>query len=747
MKSKILTGLLLSLAICILAFATITAISPVAAKEASDALNSESYLSLKNYEGEAVSVGGKGVVINGQAYYKKPIELNDSVKIGFWIEKDPTTLTPSVEVAFIAQQTQISFDTFESNPVAGLYIKLNASGEGKVNYVIKWVDKDDESKTEFVGEYPMYVGDYMGKSGLDFVGSHVIELKKSTVPGVSPNTGVAFTEGVELMIDGRKCDSSRLLDYVAWAEIVGTEGLTFAVNTIDTTVEVSNMASTDNGKPIPNDFSMPSSVNVSEYCQFPEIIFTDSIDGVIKHTVTMTDPNLVETVLTENGFLPDYEGIYLFELYSCDYSGNEYIDKFMITATAGIGWPMQYFEEIPSENGRVGVPYVITPVQYAEVAEEQVKTEVFDPKGNPVEITDGAFVPETVGEYRVIYTATNDAGVNKMMVRVYVKYNTDGQNPYEMLFDTEHWVGNGVTKTEAGIKYNGMAYCKVPISMDEGIKITLDISGVPSNTGWVAINFTEFAGFNCYETAFNNVGYFMIIRRAGNQIYYNVSWLSNEGIVQGVAYDSNGGTGTTVTIAIDRVKNNNALPDNIYVNGARNDNFELANSVKFTACVDNENFTYISVANFNGASAVITAIDINDSTAPEFVINGQVPTEAVAINSGVQLPRITAVDAHDGAVDCITTLYSPSGKLVKLINNSFITEEEGIYYYIVQATDRSSNENYKIYQIKVGNTEKTTYFAKNNSNTGCGSSVASPIGICSFVAAWLFARLVKRKEL
>ena len=71
--------------------------------------------------------------------------------------------------------------------------------------------------------------------------------------------------------------------------------------------------------------------------------------------------------------------------------------------------------------------------------------------------------------------------------------------------------------------------------------------------------------------------------------------------------------------------------------------------------------------------------------------------------------------------------------------------EEGIYYLIVSCKDNSNNENNKIFEIKVGNTNKEKYFKKEEPQKGCKGN-SNPQAITFLAILLTLAMGIKKYE-
>lgn len=506
----------------------------------------------------------------------------------------------------------------------------------------------------------------------------------------------------------------------------------------------------DNEQPVPNDFKqkLPQEGYVSHEVAFPEIVFTDNIDGNVSYSIVMTDPYNIETVLPVNaaGFLPEYEGIYSFEISASDKAGNTYTDKFSVSCVLADGMPMIYHENFPEKNGRQGREYVLEPLCYDPEETETLDIYALSPDGERIEIKDGKFIPGKVGEYRIVYVAGNRFGTTKLLTRVYVKYDVQDGNVYEMVKDTAHW--EGLVSSENGdVTVSGNAYSKLPFDLSEGIKATF----VLPESGWMSLNFTQRAGFawynfdrDAYKADGLAPGLYVLVYPQTDGYYCDIDYVGLSGIPAVVANHTFCGTSRELTLALK--KNANAEDAvQFFINGVKNENYGINYSVKASVCSDNESFTYLSFGNlYVGCSSVLKSVDIYDSDPPRFVWEQELPAQT-EVGREVVLPGLSAVDKHDGELPYTAALYAPDGSLRAIKDNVFTADMEGVWYYLVTSTDISGNRAFSVFEIKVGNTEKSRYLEPPKSG-GCKGAVESGVLSACLIAAAGAAVLCRKKR-
>ncbi|MBQ9480696.1 MAG: hypothetical protein IJU84_00865 [Clostridia bacterium] len=514
----------------------------------------------------------------------------------------------------------------------------------------------------------------------------------------------------------------------------------------------------DDEQPLPNDFKskIPAEVYTSAYYTFPEIVFTDNVDGVVDYHITMTDPYNVTEELPVNatGFFVDYEGIYTFEISASDAKGNVYTDKFSITCVLGVGMPVIYFNNIPEKNGRQGVRYETEPLVYDENDVDTLNIYAVDPLGDRVEIEGGGFVPEHIGEYRVMYEAANDAGVTKLLVRVYVKYDVgEGKNVMEMLGDAANWQANASNSPD-GVVVSGQTYSVLPLPLSEGIKVTMSLPQAVNS--WAGLYFTRAPGFNkynlddkeAYKTDDAAPGLYILIYRQTDAYYCNIDYVGLSKTAMEVVNHYNCGAGPALTFALIEEQGDCV---SLFINGEKNQNYELNHSVKASVISDNENFVYLGLGNFTGGGATLRSFDVIDSVAPVIAMAAELPV-SFSVGDELTLPAITARDSHDGDVGYTLRLFDSEGRIVDE-KGRITLEKEGIWYCIVKAEDLSGNASTVIYEINVGNVEKSRAIERqtpieNDGKKGLVTAlIISASGVCvSAAAVAVILSIRKRKK-
>lgn len=155
----------------------------------------------------------------------------------------------------------------------------------------------------------------------------------------------------------------------------------------------------------------------TEYKVFPYIV-EDFFDTNVKVSVSVTHENVstgkVTDVSVKDGkFLTDKLGKYTIKYVATDYSGNQteqavsfncvaQADEIVITGIGG-DYAATAFE-------RVEIPYYDSVRAYGGFGELNLTITAKDPDLQEITLENGGFVPEKLGEYRIIYCATDYYG-------------------------------------------------------------------------------------------------------------------------------------------------------------------------------------------------------------------------------------------------------------------------------------------------------------------------------------------------
>ena len=266
---------------------------------------------------------------------------------------------------------------------------------------------------------------------------------------------------------------------------------------------------------------------------------------------------------------------------------------------------------------------------------------------------------------------------------------------------------------------------------------------------WIGLYFTRTSGFTRYylddKTEYGKngcaPGLYVLIYRQSDAYYCNVDYVGLSRISMEVLNHYNCGLGPDITIALTKVDGE----DNIrfYINGVKNENYELNYSVNASVCADNEEFCYIGFGNCSASGITLKSVDILDNAAPIIRLSASIP-EKFKVGDKYILPDITAIDAHDGETEYSVRLFSPDGKLVSHVGEIAL-DKEGVWYCIVRTEDASGNVASEIYALNVGNVSKTRTVENGGGCSSYASGGACALGVAAVSAAILFL-LIKRKR-
>ena len=163
----------------------------------------------------------------------------------------------------------------------------------------------------------------------------------------------------------------------------------------------------------------PNALLGTQYKIFP-CKAEDFFDANVKVTASVVYENVfngtVSDVLVQNGtFVTDKLGKYTIRYVATDYSGNQSIKEVSFECIAEA--EAITFTKIPSDFSAsifdcVRVPSVNEIRAFGGNGKLNMSVKAFAPDGKEVEMTDFAFIPQQLGTYKVVYTATDYYGVS-----------------------------------------------------------------------------------------------------------------------------------------------------------------------------------------------------------------------------------------------------------------------------------------------------------------------------------------------
>ena len=163
----------------------------------------------------------------------------------------------------------------------------------------------------------------------------------------------------------------------------------------------------------------PNALLGTQYKIFP-CKAEDFFDANVKVTASVVYENVfngtVSDVLVQNGtFVTDKLGKYTIRYVATDYSGNQSIKEVSFECIAEA--EAITFTKLPSDFSAsifdcVRVPSVNEIRAFGGNGKLNMSVKAFAPDGKEVEMTDFAFIPQQLGTYKVVYTATDYYGVS-----------------------------------------------------------------------------------------------------------------------------------------------------------------------------------------------------------------------------------------------------------------------------------------------------------------------------------------------
>lgn len=688
----------------------------------------ESSLLAANYcsEDGSVEETSDGVKIVGNAGYLLPVDFSDRFSLSFSLKELQDR--QSAEIAVTGKPGPATFDTME-NP--GLYFILKYY-QGKL--MVTGYFSDGESVISLVADVSR-----------DIDGKHTISLLRRFD---------SYSDGTIVYVDADMYSAYLATTAVKLSTFLNEDRAFVAFRAVNTEMTVHNVRQTDAKYPsmtpnINNEEAFPDEGYVGDCYRLPAVSMVDEVDGAVSYELTVTDYTGAEVEVytkTDPQTQEEYQAFdlvyserYMIRYFTRDNSGNEFTYTKRVTARLKEGAPRLVFSEEPPRTGRqyrdfdLPLPESVTNGNLSDV-----KVTVVTPNGQSVEAEcGGTYRPMRIGDYQIIYTMTNDVATTTILFVCNVKIDVDAADSYTDFTDLETWhsAGKVLEKEGDGLAFYGNAYCSLPFEMTSGIEVTLDISSlVDKNVSdcWVGLRFGNLAAYGSYDNPASDGLYFMVFRVDG-QVYYNVATKTGGQFI-GMFGDMLLGQTDTVTISVEELRGSSIYYDNVnvYINHTKLYN-NMIYSAKYSDLVDDENFTYLTVAAYGPEQnaqetkkATITSIGICDQVAPEVILDGAFPEEGI-VGTSLKIPAVSVQDNLDTEFYCSIGFYGPDGKSVDISSGEFIPQTAGRYYLVVKASDLTGNQTLVIKELNV------------TGKGGCSSSVNGTaslwvIAICMSIA-------------
>lgn len=696
-----------------------------------DGMAPEHYLDPDCYYGSAERAGD-ALQLTGSAAYMRALPFERHVKFRF-----DTTAAGAGSTFAVALGPEAGVADFAGRRKAGLYFFFS-DNNGRLEFSAVFSD----------GHAVTALGNQPEGFSRPFNGAHAVEIRKYYG---DPN----YADGTEMLVDG-----VRFSDWLGYSAVKlskmtsADDSLYLSVRADQTVLSVVKLVNVDSSFPLLNLTGFPGMGTVGEPVELPEAEAVDEVDGRMELTVTLKDPYGAERVLTDNRFVPEYEGTYEVTYSATDFSGNLLLRRRDILVTAKEGMPAFRFALEPNENGRRGRVYAVPMPEVLHADAAALTVTVTGPDGLAVELDENfEFVPDAIGAYRIVYTAANDIGTTHSRYTVHVKRDVDETESYERVTDADEWVGDDLRQAESGVKFWGNVYYPRPFEMSNGIEVTLDLAPLTDKAQtdcWLSLALLGFPGYANYANHSAAGLYFMFYRQNGT-VYYNALTRNSAGKTITVA----GGTsvGAEVSTVIVRVEKYTGDPnyyDNIviYVNDVKNENFSIFD-VALSDLVDNENFTYLAMGAYGGAAdpealraGVVAKVTFADHTPPTVTLGGTL-VQQVKLGDTLTIPTVTVADNVDEIFFSTVRLYDPEGRRVKLTAGSAIAERPGLYTLVVKAQDNSGNSTIWVRQIAVTGEEEPAGGGASCQGCSCGAGTggAAALGLLAAAAIFLIRRM------
>ena len=464
--------------------------------------------------------------------------------------------------------------------------------------------------------------------------------------------------------------------------------------------------------------------NVGQMFTLPDYVMVDETDGVMPHSVRVTDPNGQEVTVQNNRFDVLYEGRYTLTYTATDYSGNTGTKVVRVTARLPQGAAQMRFDTLPEASGRKGVEYILPcPEVYVDgvPASIPVQVRVVEPDGTEQTLvfetgeSEKKFIPEQIGDYEFYYSVSNDVATVYMFYDASIKLNVAAQDSYKDVFSSASWIGSGIRETENGILISASAYCPLPFEMSSGIELTVDLSGLGNKKAgaedfidcWAALAIGCAPQNTLFSAPVEGFIYFMFYREDSNY-YINVLARCN-GVDYGILNGYLLGESKEAVISVQKRTDSETYADNvyIYVNHTLAD-VATSSMISYSDITDNENFCYVSVSNFGSSfqtaetykSLTIKKVTVCDQEDPTVQMSG-IWIEEAKVGQTIVLPEVTVTDNLNNGLRMKVSFYAPDGKEIEYRAGNFTPDSVGVYYLIIKAVDDAGNDKLSVYSLNV----------------------------------------------
>lgn len=712
--------------LALLAFLTAAArpYTRIFAEEAADGpVAFETYTDTANwlsYESESLASSDAGISLGAYAAYKKPLAFDTRIKIGFTI--NPSAGDGWVAFGLVKTATVVTdFGRIGENAGLendGLYFMVSASG-----YNITCT---------YNGVF-RYLGNASMVSGIPFGGYHSVEIIKGS-------------SGIIFRFDGVNNISGELAT-VDTACFLGAEGtyLAYGFHDIGATVLSRLTYIADNRAPVFDEYEETMSAVVNSLVEVPILTAEDETDGACLVSYTLYDPYGREMTLRDPEFRPLYIGEYQLVYTARDTSGNVATAETYIDVTGDPDLPAFWTDGVPPSNGRTGVQIVLPEYHVGEYGSVQIA--VTAPSGLEQDITvSGKFTPQEIGRYSVDYTVSGGAGKFMVTYFIVVKINYGDADTMSLdaFGDTKNWVqaaDGALASADDGITASGNAYYKYPLDMSVGLHMTFDITALSDKSKvdcWMSIALLQYAGHGDFASH-NIPGIYLMVYNDGGTLRYNAGTYNymGEWVFCGTGVIGSAGQTKELDIKIYKYNEGNVqYYDSIIliVNGARNTQFDMYN-IHYSDIVDDENFTFLTMARFGGSGAADTAFKLKRIKVVDIVLPViSIPDYPLTAKIGdkIDISKITAEDNDDPNPVLEIRIVTPDSFLIlgNTLEDGMLTlEKAGKYTITVTATDESGNYDFAVLNITVSEAEG-----------GCKSAVAG--GQAALITAMLAAALI-----
>lgn len=354
-----------------------------------------------------------------------------------------------------------------------------------------------------------------------------------------------------------------------------------------------------------------------------------------------------------------------------------------------------------------------------------VTAKVIRPDSTEVEIIDGAFTADVMGEYTVEYTARDFSNNSAKETRKVLIVSEDADIAFTSSYNAP-W--GGLSQNEGSVDMVAHAALLKPISFETGyLKTTIDIKALwdgytsdPQIEAWVSVAFLKAPSYSDPASTPVN-GLYLMFSSQNGKLYTSVIMagpLGVEYICIKDGFTAQSDAIGQVEIVLEQYKNNDDEDlVSLHINGNRCNN-EYMNKAYLSDIMNANGDMFIGYGSYD--SDPIDALAANydcrrisllslesikeiDEELPVIVVNN-VPSVG-KVDEQITLPTAAVTDNSGETIFAILSVKDPDNIAVSVINNKFTPTKAGNYTVTYTATDSSDNTAYSTFTIVVAEKE------------------------------------------